>query len=157
MDRPEVYANLMQLPWPTEAQWAARIAEMAQPQRNDLQLVAERDGRVVGSLGLHPASALRRRHSALLGISVDVAAQSQGVGRALMQAACDYADHWGQILRIELTVFVDNLRARVLYEHFGFRLEGTHRAYALRHGQYADVHAMARLHPNPPAAAWPKE
>lgn len=157
MAHPEVYANLMQLPWPTEAQWRARIEDMAQPQRTDLQLVAERGGQVVGSLGLHPPVALRRRHCAMLGISVDVAAQGQGVGRALMQAACDYADQWGQILRIELTVFTDNLRARALYERFGFRLEGTHRAYALRHGLYADVHAMARLHPHPPAVAWPAD
>ena len=156
MGHPEVYASLMQLPWPTEAQWQARIDEMSQPQRSDLQLVAERDGRVVGSLGLHPGVALRRRHAAMLGISVDVAAQGQGVGRTLMQAACDFADQWGQILRIELTVFTDNVRAQALYQRFGFRLEGTHRAYALRHGQYADVHCMARLHPNPPTVAWPQ-
>ena len=35
-------------------------------------------------------------------------------------------------------------------DKFGFEIEGTHRAYALRDGQYADVHAMARLHPHPP-------
>jgi putative acetyltransferase len=155
MAHPEVYANLMQLPWPTEAMWRARIEEMTAPQRTDLQLVAEREGRVVGSLGLHPAAALRRRHAALLGISVDAAVQGQGVGRALMQAACDFADRWGQVLRIELTVFTDNTRAFELYRRFGFRHEGTHRAYALRDGQYADVHAMARLHPNPPTVSWP--
>lgn len=155
MSHPEVYANLMQLPWPTEEMWRARIDEMSQPQRTDLQLVAEREGRVVGSLGLHPPAALRRRHAALLGISVDAAVHGQGVGSALMQAACDFADQWGQILRIELTVFTDNLRAQALYRRFGFRQEGTHRAYALRAGQYADVHAMARLHPNPPQARWP--
>jgi putative acetyltransferase len=156
MAHPEVYANLMQLPWPTEAMWRARIEEMTEPRRSDLQLVAERDGLVVGSLGLHPAAPLRRRHSAMLGISVDVAAQGQGVGQVLMQAACDFADLWGQILRIELTVFTDNLRAQALYKRFGFRLEGTHRGYALRHGQYADVHSMARLHPNPPTLTWPQ-
>ncbi len=156
MEHPEVYANLMQLPWPTEAMWRARIEEMAQPQRSDLQLVAEREGRVVGSLGLHPPVALRRRHTAMLGISVDVSAQGQGVGRTLMQAACDFADQWGQILRIELTVFTDNQRAQALYESCGFRLEGTHRAFALRRGQYADVHTMARLHPNPPTVSWPQ-
>jgi putative acetyltransferase len=156
MEHPEVYANLMQLPWPTEAAWRARIEEMSQAQRTDLQLVAEREGRVVGSLGLHPATALRRRHTALLGISVDVSAQGQGVGRTLMQAACDYADQWAQILRIELTVFADNQRAQALYEGCGFRLEGRHRAFALRHGQYADVLSMARLHPNPPTVTWPQ-
>ena len=74
-----------------------------------------------------------------------------------MQALCDYADRWAQVLRIELTVFVDNERAITLYRKFGFRLEGTHRGYALRDGAYADVHAMARLHPQPPAIVWPQE
>lgn len=156
MSHPEVFANLMQLPWPTEAQWRGRIEDLAHAQRTDLQLVAERGGQLVGSLGLHPPVALRRRHTAMLGISVDAAAQGQGVGRALMAAACDYADQWGQILRIELTVFTDNLRAQALYQRFGFRQEGVHRAYALRHGQYADVLSMARLHPHPPAVTWPQ-
>jgi putative acetyltransferase len=52
-------------------------------------------------------------------------------------------------------VFTDNARAIALYQRFGFRVEGTYRAYALRDGVYADALAMARLHPNPPVAAWP--
>lgn len=155
MSSPEVYANLMQLPFPSEERWRARIEEFAAPDRTDLQLVAERDGRVVGSLGLHPATQIRRRHVAMLGISVDPVCHGQGVGRALMQAACDYADGWAQILRIELTVFCDNARAMALYQSFGFRLEGTHRGYAMRDGVFADVHSMARLHAEPARLAWP--
>lgn len=60
-----------------------------------------------------------------------------------------------QLLRIELGVFTDNAPAIALYQRFGFRHEGAHRGYALRHGLYADVHSMARLHPNPPTIAWP--
>ena len=153
----EVYANLMQLPFPSEERWRARIEEFAAPDRTDLQLVAERDSRVVGSLGLHPAAQIRRRHVAMLGISVDPACHGQGVGRALMQAACDYADSWAQILRIELTVFTDNARAIALYQRFGFRHEGTHRGFAMRHGVFADVHSMARLQSDPARLAWPTE
>jgi L-phenylalanine/L-methionine N-acetyltransferase len=156
MSQPEVYMNLMQLPLPSEDMWRKRLETMSEPERDDLQLVAELDGRVVGSAGLHPVPKLRRRHVAMLGISVAAEAQGLGVGRALMQTMCDYADRWAQILRIELTVFTDNARAIALYQRFGFRHEGTHRAYALRDGAYLDVHAMARLHPNPPRAAWPE-
>jgi putative acetyltransferase len=113
--------------------------------------VAERDGDVVGSAGLHPVGAhVRRRHVAMIGISVRPDAQRQGVGTALMQALCDYADRWAQILRIELGVYTDNERAIRLYRRFGFEIEGTHRAYALRDGLYVDSHTMARLHPQPP-------
>jgi putative acetyltransferase len=86
----------------------------------------------------------------LLGLSVAPKAQGQGVGRALMQALVDWADRWGQVLRLELNVYTDNERAIALYRSFGFEIEGTHRAYALRDGKYVDSHSMARLHPNPP-------
>lgn len=148
----EVYPGLMQLPFPGEAMWAARLQAPPKDGSAELRLVAEREGELVGSLGLHPVDhVVRRRHVAMLGISVVAAAQGQGVGTALMQAAVDYADGWAQILRTELTVFADNQRAIKLYRKFGFELEGTHRAFAMRDGEYADVHTMARLHPRPPS------
>ena len=49
-----VYANLMQLPYPSEAMWRARLEEMAAPASTAVLLVAERGGRLVGSTGLHP-------------------------------------------------------------------------------------------------------
>jgi putative acetyltransferase len=70
-----------------------------------------------------------------------------------MDALLDYADNWGQVLRIELGVYADNARAIRLYERCGFQHEGRMRAYALRDGQYVDSLAMARLHPRPPAWA----
>jgi L-phenylalanine/L-methionine N-acetyltransferase len=150
MDEPEVQANLLQLPYTSDEVWQARLTEMNTPGKADLLLVAERAGEVVGSAGLHPAPQARRRHTAMLGISVARATHGQGIGSALMQALCDYADGWAHLLRIELTVFVDNARAIALYRRFGFEHEGTQRAYALRNGAYVDVHTMARLHPNPP-------
>ncbi len=152
MSDPEVFGNLMQLPLPSVDQWRERLAKPAGPEH--LHVLAVRDGQVVGSAGLHPVERLRRRHCAMLGISVAVMAQRQGVGTELMRTLCDYADNWGQILRIELTVFTDNAPAIALYQRFGFRVEGTHRAYALRRGQFADVLAMARLHPQPPVVGW---
>lgn len=151
MAEPEVFAALMQLPMPSVETWRKRLADSEEGKDGHLHLVAERDGHVVGSAGLHPATPLRRRHCAALGLSVALQAQGQGVGTALLLALCDYADNWAHLLRLELTVFTDNQRAIALYQRCGFVHEGTHRAYALRHGCYADVHAMARLHPHPPA------
>jgi L-phenylalanine/L-methionine N-acetyltransferase len=152
MGDPLVYPGLMQLPYPKEDRLRAWLTEMQQPGKDDLPLLAERGGEFVGGAGLHPANpSLRRRHAMVLGISVLPQAQGQGVGSALMQALCDYADGWAHVLRLELTVFADNERAIALYRKFGFEVEGTHRAYALRDGVYVDALAMARLHPQPPA------
>ena len=46
----------------------------------------------------------------------------------------------------------DDAAAIALYRKFGFEMEGRHRGYALRDGRYVDAFAMARLHPDPPAA-----
>ena len=154
MDEPSVYANLMQMPYASEEAHRARLVEGQAPGKTDLSIVAEQAGTIVGSAGMHPvAAALRRRHAAMIGISVIAEAQGRGVGTALMQALCDYADRWMGILRIELTVYDDNARAIALYRKFGFEIEGRHRGYALRDGRYVDALTMARLHPAPPAFA----
>ncbi len=156
MGDPGVFPGLMQMPYTNEELWRARLAESSAPGKTDLLLVAEQDGSVVGSAGLHPAgNSQRRRHVLMLGISVVPQAQGQGVGSALMAALCDYADNWMGTLRLELDVYTDNARALALYRKFGFVMEGTHRGYALRDGQYVDSYSMARFHPRPPCIANP--
>ena len=152
MSDPAVFGGLLQMPYPSEDRWQARLAEAAPAGKPDLSLVAERDGAIVGSVGLDSVGvALRRRHAMGLGILVAREAQGQGVGTALMQAVCDYADNWLGTLRIELTVYADNAVAQRLYARFGFELEGRLRGYALRDGVFVDALAMARFHPKPPA------
>lgn len=156
MGHPDVLPNLMQTPYTSEALWQARLIDLLALGKPDLMLVAEwpdahGEPQVVANAGLHPAGvALRRRHVMGLGIAVRPDAQGQGVGLALMRALCHWADRWGQVLRLELTVFADNTRAIALYQRCGFVQEGLHIGYALRDGHYVDTVSMARLHPNPP-------
>jgi L-phenylalanine/L-methionine N-acetyltransferase len=146
---PAVARGLLQLPYGSVEFWRKRIADMPHGGA-DIMLVAERASVVVGNAGLTSFPHQRRRHAVNMGISVLPAAQGQGVGSALMAALLDYADNWAHVLRVELTVFTDNAGAIALYEKFGFVHEGTSRAFALRDGQYADVHFMARLHSRQP-------
>ncbi len=151
MGDPAVFPGLMQMPFTDADSWRARLAERLKPDAQDLLLVAELDGDVAGNAGLdYNDRVVRRRHVRHLGIAVDSRAQGRGVGSALMAALLDYADNWAQVLRIELTVYADNAGAIALYRRFGFEIEGTHRAYALRGGEYVDAYSMARLHPKPP-------
>ena len=156
MTTPIAVAGTLQLPFPS---LESRRERMAKPDSNSMLLVAEvrdpdtpdRTYEIVGNIGLDSYGlSRRRRHAMGLGMAVRDDWQGCGIGAAMMTAALDRADNWMNVLRIELTVFVDNEPAIALYRRFGFVREGRHRAYALRNGAYVDGYAMARLHPNQP-------
>ena len=48
---PEVFGNLLQMPYPSEASWSQRLTQA--PEGHSLQLVAERQDQIVGLAGLH--------------------------------------------------------------------------------------------------------
>lgn len=145
-----VYAGVLQLPYPSAEVWRTRLAENDVPGKTDVSLVVEANGEVIGSAGLFTYGPVRRRHAMGLGIHVAAAWQGRGAGSVLMAALLDMADRWLGLLRVELTVYADNLPAQALYRKFGFEPEGRLRAYALRDGRYVDALAMARMHPDPP-------
>jgi len=107
-------------------------------------LVAERgDGQIVGRLSVsrdpHPASA----HVADVGLMVAIAARRQGVGRALLEAAVEWARGAG-VRKLELHVFPWNEAAIALYEAFGFEREGYRKGqYRRGDGDYVDAILMA--------------
>ena len=138
---PGVVRNTLHLPY---VSLDVRKDRLANPRPGEHQLVAEVDGRVVGMIGIR-CGTNRMSHSAGLGMSVHDDFQGQGIGAKLMAAAVDLAEGWLNIRRIELHVFTDNEPAIALYKKFGFEIEGTHRAFALREGQYVDAYSMARL------------
>jgi putative acetyltransferase len=139
------YSGTLQAPFPSREMWRKRVAELPE---SDFMLVALVDGQVVGHAALHSTGkSPRRAHAMHLGMTVDAAWQGKGVGTALLRALMELADGWLNVFRIELTVFADNERAQALYRKFGFVLEGTHRAYALRAGSYVDACSMARIKP----------
>jgi putative acetyltransferase len=142
---PSAYAGTLQLPYPSRELWRKRLAE---PVDGDFVLLAFVGDQLAGHAGLHPPGKQpRRSHAMNIGMAVPSKWQGKGVGTALMGAIVDIADNWLNVFRLELTVYVDNERAIALYRKFGFDLEGTHKAYALRNGEYVDAHFMARLKP----------
>jgi RimJ/RimL family protein N-acetyltransferase len=105
--------------------------------------VAERkDGALVGRLSVgrdpHPAST----HVADVGLMVALDARRQGVGRALLQAAVDWAREAG-VRKLELHVFPWNEAAIALYDAFGFEREGYRKGHYRRGGEFVDAILMA--------------
>jgi len=140
---PGVMENIMQLPslrLSGTRRWLEGIGD-------DFHgFVAVRHGELVGSADLQVGPG-RRRHSALLGITVATPHQGKGVGGALMTAILDLADNWLGLRRVELAVFPDNRAALALYERHGFELEGRARQAVSRQGALHDFLMLARLRP----------
>jgi putative acetyltransferase len=119
-----------------------KFIESASP--NDIQVLAEWRGRIIGNAGLHRKVG-RQLHAASLGIGIHDDFAGKGVGSVLLSALIDAADNWHDIRRIELSVFTDNTAGIHLYEKFGFQHEGILRQYAFRNGEYVDAYMMARI------------
>ena len=136
-----VARGTLQTPFLSLDRQKARLRELPEDGHH---LVAEVDGRVVGSIILICGKG-RRRHTGSIGMGVHDDFQGRGVGTALLEAVLDLADNWLDLKRVELTVYTDNEPAIRLYEKAGFVVEGTHRAYAVRDGELVDSHSMARL------------
>jgi len=140
---PKLYANTLQLPYPSREQWRRRLSE---PGDGTYNLVAVVGDKVVGMFGLHTFPARpRRHHAAAVGLTVHDDWHGKGVGTALMRAGLDLADNWLNLTRLELEVYTDNEAAVRLYERFGFEREGLLRRHAYRDGRYVDSYVMARL------------
>jgi putative acetyltransferase len=144
-NQPSVAASILQIPFTT----IAEREERWQSSPTNRYLVAEADGQVVGAAGLHLFQR-RQAHMGTLGMAVAEAYQGRGVGTALLAAVVDLADNWYNLRRLQLEVYTDNQAAIRLYQRFGFVIEGTHRAFAFRMGEFVDAYTMARLRNEPP-------
>ena len=140
--QPSVIWGTLQIPH-ASADWN-RIRVQDRRPDNFWLLVAEVDGKVVGTSGVHFGER-NRSHTGRVGMMVDTMHQGKGVGSALMSAAVDLAENWLGLTRIQLEVYPDNVPGTALYEKFGFEREGVLRGFAFRDGEYVDVIVMARL------------
>ena len=129
-----VYRDTLQLPLPSVESWQKRLAN---PEPGKHNLAAIIDGQLAGQLVVMLNQRVRRRHVATFGIGVDPRYHGKGVGSRLMQAMLDLCDNWAAI---------------ALYRKFGFEIEGTSRAYAMRGGVLVDAYHMARLRSGQPRA-----
>ena len=108
-------------------------------------LVAERGKELLGELTLRAISPRRAvAHIATLGMSVRADVRGQGVGRALLDAALEWAPTAG-LTRIELYVYARNLPAIALYEKAGFQHEGRRRNFIREGDVFLDDLVMAKL------------
>jgi len=101
------------------------------------------EGELVGRLSLSRDQNPSSSHVADLGLMVAEVWRRQGIGRALLEAAVEWARGAG-VRKLELHVFPHNDAAIKLYEQFGFEREGYRKQHYRRStGDYVDAILMA--------------
>jgi RimJ/RimL family protein N-acetyltransferase len=91
-----------------------------QPGWRKLWLAWSGEGEIAGHVDLRARAEPAATHRALLGMGVDRRHRQQGVGRRLLEAACDWALQQPALDWIDLEVLSVNAPARRLYESAGF-------------------------------------
>lgn len=117
-----------------------RTAETGDP----LILCAWDDGAPVAYISGMRGRAPKNRHSIVFGVAVLRAWWGQGLGRRLVEAFEREAGRLG-IRRIELSVIVENRRARRLYRSLGYETEGRRRGSILLADRLVDEYTMVKL------------
>lgn len=108
-------------------------------------LVAESAGRIIGYVHQGPPTPLASNQHVrqIQGFVVHPEARGRGIGRALVEAACELARADG-VRRMTLRVLGHNEPARRLYERCGFKVEGVLLEEFWLDGAYVDDVWMGR-------------
>ncbi|AAK80463.1 RimJ/RimL family protein N-acetyltransferase [Clostridium acetobutylicum] len=111
---------------------------------NDLLLVAEEYGKIIGFISAERGVTRRVRHCAYVVVGVRKEFQGKGIGSKLFRKMNLWAERQ-KIKRLELTVVCDNEEAKRLYEKNGFSIEGIKKNSMFIDDEYVDEFCMAKL------------
>lgn len=131
----------LRMPFQTVEETRSRIEKST---AGDVYLIAELNGQIVGNASLGRLSG-RQAHCGMIGMGVHDGWHGHGIGTALLAALVEVADKWMGLRRLELKVYTENAAAIVVYRKFGFEVEGTLRADAMRDGILIDSLVMGRV------------
>ena len=135
------------LTYPEESSYTAQQEADYLQQKTDssdeIELLAELEGKVVGTAGIGCAARKEKtRHRAEFGISVDKVCWGLGIGRALTEACVECARAAGYI-QVELEAVAENKNALALYKSVGFVEYGRNpKGFRSRHSGWQELILM---------------
>jgi RimJ/RimL family protein N-acetyltransferase len=113
---------------------------------NNLLILAECAGTIVGSLDFKGNPKLRLAHTGDFGMALLPAWRGKGIGTALLAELIAWAEAHPTIEKINLRVLSSNARAIGLYRKFGFVEEGIcRREIKYEDGSYSDEILLAKF------------
>ncbi|MCR3761689.1 GNAT family N-acetyltransferase [Clostridium felsineum] len=111
---------------------------------DDLLLVAEEEGEIIGYISAARGVLSRIKHSAYIVTGVKKEFQRKGIGNKLVKKMNLWAQNQN-IKRLELTVICENEAAKRLFEKNGFVIEGIKKNAMLIGKEYLDEFYMGKL------------
>lgn len=105
------------------------------------QFVAIIDSKVIGWCDVIPKTRGPQKHIGVLGMGIVSQYRGLGIGKMLLEKTIKASKEFG-LEKIELGVFKDNIRAKNLYEKFGFFEEGLKKKSVKIDGNYVDEYIM---------------
>jgi RimJ/RimL family protein N-acetyltransferase len=124
------------------AMFFRETAEFLKNPRSNI-FVAEQDERLVGYLQATGRTPRRIRHVVSINAAILQAYTGQGLGGRLFGAVEEWARRTG-IIRLDLSVMVNNIPAQKLYQKLGFVREGLQRGSMCVDGEYIDEYYMCK-------------
>lgn len=127
----------------TRADAAAFITSVLDaPSGSQYVWAIQRDGKAVGSLGLHRMDNIHRL-TAELGYYIDEQYWGKGIVAEAVREACDFAFRDTDIVRIFAEPFSRNVASCRVLEKVGFTHECTLRSNAIKNGEIIDMEMYA--------------
>lgn len=112
---------------------------------NQYFVIAEIDGKIIGSLNFAAGTRPRLAHIGEFGVSVLKEYWGNEIAYELIKNLIQWAKDGGTITKIDLQVREDNERALCLYKKLGFEIEGLLRRSFLINGQYYNSYYMGKI------------
>ncbi|SFJ49906.1 GNAT family N-acetyltransferase [Thermoflavimicrobium dichotomicum] len=123
-----------------------RFIETVFHETNELMIIAEYAGEVIGFLNFHQGRRKKIQHTGTFGMSVKKEWRNQRVGEALLVSLIEWAQANPIIEKLGLEVAANNQPAIRLYQRNGFIEEGRKiRAFKIDSDRYCDLILMARF------------
>jgi RimJ/RimL family protein N-acetyltransferase len=113
--------------------------------KNQIFLLAEYEGEIVGILNVNANEKSRLRHIGDFGVTVKKDYWGQGIGTNLIECMLEWARKSGVIRKINLVVQTNNKAAIKLYKKLGFKKEGVLRRDSFINGKFYDAYAMGMM------------
>ena len=119
--------------------------EIANKKNNNLFIVAEIDGKIIGNLNFIGGQRKRIAHTGEFGVSVLKEYWGKGIGKELIKYLMQWSKNSGLIRKINLRVRTDNAMAIKLYKKLGFFEEGIIKRDFLIDNKFYDSLSMGLL------------